>query len=206
MEVLRAIWYSFLRILAQVMFPAFLRYRSFGRKNVPHRGGVLIVCNHQSYADPLLIGVGLDRQIHIMARRSLFHKNIFFRWLIQSLNAFPLKDNGVNVGAIKEAIKRIKEGNIVLIFPEGTRTRDGSIGEIHPGIAVIANRAGSPVVPAVIHGAFEAWPRTRKFFRLRPKIKVAFGKPLYFDSSPEEFKEEVVSSMRKLQDFLKRRG
>lgn len=194
-----------MRILAQVMFPAFLRYRSFGRKNVPRRGGVLIVSNHQSYMDPLLIGVGLDRQIHIMARRSLFHKNIFFRWLIQSLNAFPLKDDGIDVGAIKEAIRRIKKGNIVLIFPEGTRTRDGSIGEIHRGIAMIANRTGSPVVPAVIHGAFEAWPRTRKMFRLRP-IRVAFGRPLYYNNSAEEFREKVFSDMLMLQGLLRRKS
>ncbi len=203
MEVIRAIWYGFLRILSQLVFPAFWRYRSFGRENVPRSGGVLIVCNHQSYADPLLIGVGLNRQIHIMARRSLFHKFILFRWLILSLNAFPLNDSGVDVGAMKEAIRRLKRGNIVLLFPEGTRTSDGSIGGIHLGIASIARRSGSPVVPAVIDGAFEAWPRVRKLFRFGPAVKVAFGPALYCDGSAEEFMEEVSSRMLRLQGFLK---
>lgn len=203
MEVIRAIWYGFLRILSQIVFSAFWRYRSFGRENVPCGGGVLIVCNHQSYVDPLLIGVGLNRQIHIMARRSLFHKFILFRWLILSLNAFPLNDSGVDVGAMKEAIRRLKRGKIVLLFPEGTRTSDGSIGEIHPGIASIARRSGSPVVPAVIDGAFEVWPRARKLFRFGPAVKVAFGPVLYCDGSAEEFAEEVSSRMLRLQGFLK---
>ncbi|HCN20620.1 MAG TPA: 1-acyl-sn-glycerol-3-phosphate acyltransferase [Planctomycetia bacterium] len=202
-EVLRAVWYGFLRILAQLVFPAFWRYRSFGRENIPDSGGVLIVSNHQSYADPLLIGVGLNRQIHIMARRSLFHKHVLFRWLILSLNAFPLNNNGSDVGAIKEAIRRLKRGNLVLMFPEGTRTEDGSIGEIHPGIAAIAKRSCTPVVPAVIDGAFETWPRTRKLFRFGPAVKVAFGRPLYCDGSAEEFTKEVASDMLRLQSFLK---
>jgi 1-acyl-sn-glycerol-3-phosphate acyltransferase len=201
-EVLRAIWYGLMGALAWIMFSAFLRYRSFGRDNVPCSGGVLIVSNHQSYMDPLLIGVGLLRQINIMARRSLFHKSVLFRWLIQSLNAFPLNDDRVDIGAMKEAIRRLKAGKIVLMFPEGTRTKDGSIGDIHPGVAVIAKRSGVPVVPAVIHGAFEAWPRTNKFFRFHP-VKVAFGRPLYCNGSTEEFTRDVASSMLKLQDFLK---
>ncbi len=205
MEVLRAVWYGFLRILAQLALPAFWRYRSFGRKNVPRRGGVLIACNHQSYVDPVLIGVGLNRQIHIMARRSLFHKYVLFRWLISSLNAFPLNDSGIDVGAIKEAIRRLKRGNIVLMFPEGSRTRDGSIGEIHPGIAMMAKRSGSPVVPAVIDGAFEAWPRTGKLFRFGPAVRVAFGRPIYCSDSAERFTEELTSDMLRLRDFLKRK-
>lgn len=203
MEVARALWYGFLRILAQPLFCALLGYRAFGRENIPRHGGVLIVSNHQSYMDPLLIGVGLGRQVHFMARQSLFYKSTLFRWLITSLNAFPLKDEGRDVGAIKEAIRRVRLGHVVLVFPEGTRTRDGSIGDIHPGIEVIAQRAGSPIVPVVIHGAFEAWPRTSKLFRLRP-IKVAFGMPLYLNCSGRGLAEEIRARMTELQGFLKR--
>ncbi|MFN3467941.1 MAG: lysophospholipid acyltransferase family protein, partial [Candidatus Brocadiales bacterium] len=171
---------------------------AYGRENIPCRGGVLIVSNHQSYMDPLLIGVGLQRQIHIMARQSLFYKNILFRWLIESLNAFPLKDGGRDTGGLKEAIKRLASGNIVLVFPEGTRTWDGAIGELHSGVELIAHRSGSPVVPAVIHGAYEAWPRTRKLFRLRP-IKVVFGSPLYWDGTEREFSQRIRQEMLDLQ-------
>jgi 1-acyl-sn-glycerol-3-phosphate acyltransferase len=202
-EVLRALWYGFLRILAQPLFCALLRYRAYGRENIPSHGGVLIVSNHQSYIDPLLIGVGLRRQIHGMARQSLFYKNLPFRWLIESLNAFPLKEGGRDSGAIREAIRRLTSGKIVLVFPEGTRTWDGSIGELHSGIGLIAQRSGSPVVPAVIHGAYEAWPRTRKLFRLRP-IKVAFGPPLYWDGTEREFSQRLRKEMLELQTPMRR--
>lgn len=200
-EVLRAIWYGFLRILAQPLFCVLLRYRAYGRENIPCRGGVLIVSNHQSYMDPLLIGVGLPRQINIMARQSLFYKNILFRWLIESLNAFPLKEGGMDTGGLREAIRRLTSGGIVLVFPEGTRTWDGTIGELHPGIEFLAHRSGTPVVPAVIHGAYEAWPRTRKLFRLRP-IKVAFGSPLYWDGPGRGLLQRVRQEMLSLQTSL----
>jgi 1-acyl-sn-glycerol-3-phosphate acyltransferase len=204
-EVLRSLWYGFLRILAQPLFCALLGYRAFGRENIPRRGGVLIVSNHQSYMDPLLIGVGLRRQIHIMARRSLFYKSILFRWLIESLNAFPLKEGGGDSGGLREAIRRLTTGNIVLVFPEGTRTWDGSIGELYPGIGLIAQRSGSPVVPVVIHGAYEAWPRTRKLFRFRG-IKVVFGEPLYWDGPEKGLSQRIREKMLELQAPLRGDG
>ncbi len=198
-ELLRALWYGFIRILASPLFCTLLKYRAYGRENIPRHGGVLIVSNHQSYMDPLLIGVGIPRQIHIMARESLFYKSVWFRWLIESLNAFPLKEGGRDsAGGLKEAIKRLTSGNVVLVFPEGTRTWDGTIGELHPGVELIAHRSGSPVIPAVIHGAFEAWPRTRKMFWFRP-IRVAFGSPLYWDGSESGFSQRIRQEMLNLQ-------
>lgn len=197
-EVLRALWYGLLRILAQPLFCALLRYRAYGRENIPCQGGVLIVSNHQSYMDPILIGVGLPRQIHSMARQSLFYKSALLRWFMESLNAFPLKEGGRDSGGIREAINRLAAGKIVLIFPEGTRTWDGSIGELYPGIELIAHRSGSPVIPAVIHGAYEAWPRTRKLFRFKP-IKVAFGPPLYWDGPESGLSQRIKQGMLDLQ-------
>ncbi len=201
-EVLRALWYGLLRIAAQPLFCALLRYRAYGRENIPRSGGVLIVSNHQSYMDPLLIGLGLPRQIHIMARKSLFYKSILFRWFIESLNAFPLKGGGTDGGGLKEAVKRLVSGNIVLIFPEGTRTWDGSIGELHPGVGLIAQRSGVPIVPVVIQGAYEAWPRSRKLFRLRP-IKVVFGSPIYWNGPERELSQRLRQEMLDLQAPLR---
>ena len=176
----------------------FFSLRVYGRENIPGRGGVLIASNHQSFLDPILIGVGLKRQIHYMARRSLF-KNVFFRWFIKSVNAFPVKREGVDVGAIREAMALLRRGETVLLFPEGTRTWDGTIGPIERGFGMIARRAGVPLVPAVIDGAFEAWPRTRRIFRFAP-ISVIFGKPL--ESKEEALSEAVARSLAQLQQKL----
>ena len=177
----------------------FFSLRVFGRENVPGKGGVLIASNHQSFLDPILIGVGLKRQIHYMARRSLF-KNVFFRWFIKSLNAFPVKREGMNAGAIKQAIALLRRGEVVLLFPEGTRTGDGTVGSIQSGFGMIARRAGVPLIPAVIDGAFEAWPRTRRIFRFAP-IGVVFGKPL--EAKGEALNEAVAHSLAQLQQKIR---
>ena len=177
----------------------FFSLRVFGRENVPGKGGVLIASNHQSFLDPILIGAGLKRQIHYMARRSLF-KNVFFRWFIKSLNAFPVKREGMNAGAIKQAIALLRRGEVVLLFPEGTRTWDGTVGSIQRGFGMIARRAGVPLVPAVIDGAFEAWPRTRRIFRFAP-ISVVFGKPL--EAKGEALSQAVAHSLAQLQHKIR---
>lgn len=192
-------WYAFLQLWCQFLFVIFFSLRVFGKENVPDKGGVLIASNHQSFLDPILIGVGLKRQIHYMARRSLF-KNVFFRWFIKSLNAFPVKREGMNAGAIKQAIALLRRGEVVLLFPEGTRTWDGTVGSIQRGFGMIARRAGVPLVPAIIDGAFEAWPRTRRIFRFAP-ISVAFGKPL--EAKGDALSEAVAHSLAQLQQKIR---
>jgi len=193
------LWYAFLQFWCQFLFAIFFSLRVYGRENIPGSGGVLIASNHQSFLDPILIGVGLKRQIHYMARRSLF-QNAFFRWFIKSLNAFPVKREGMDVGAIKEAIALLRRGEVVLLFPEGTRTWDGTIGPIQRGFGMIARRAGVSLVPAVIDGALEAWPRTRRIFRFAP-ISVIFGKPL--EPKEEALSEAVARSLAQLQQKIR---
>ena len=90
----------------------------YGRHHVPAKGGVLLISNHQSYLDPVLIGVYLERPMTYMAKSELF-ENKHFGWLIRALNAFPIKQRAGDVGAIKETIKRLKTGALLNVFPEG---------------------------------------------------------------------------------------
>lgn len=162
--------------------------RGFGQHRVPEEGGILIVANHQSFLDPVLIGVCTCRALHPMARDTLF-RNRFFSWLIRSINAFPVRRGERDVGAIREAIQRLRSGQAILVFPEGTRTRDGSIAEFRPGVSLISRRAGVPIVPVVIDGAFEAWPRHRLCPRPH-RIMVMFGNPI-----PVEMQKEIGERM-----------
>jgi 1-acyl-sn-glycerol-3-phosphate acyltransferase len=170
------LWYRFCRILCQLVFLYFFRGRVFGARRVPVAGGVLLVCNHQSYLDPVLATLALPRECHFMARDTLF-RDPRFRRLIESLNAFAIKRGTADVGAIKETLRRLRGGCAVTAFPEATRTADGRLQAMHSGVILVARRAGVPIVPTMILGAFEAWPRSARAPRPRP-IVVAYGEPL----------------------------
>ena len=154
-------YYRVCRLICLFIITLLLKARIFGRRNVPAKGGVLLVCNHQSFIDPVLATIAPPREGNYMARDSLFH-NPFFRLLIESLNAFPVRRNTADLGAIKESLRRLKQGRILVLFPEGTRTPDGRIGQMLPGLGAIAKKAGVPIVPTLIDGAAQAWPRAHK--------------------------------------------
>jgi len=201
----RLLW-VLLRAFARMLFLLCFRVRVYRQNRVPPKGGALIASNHQSYLDPVLLGLGLDRSICYMARSSLF-RNPLFRLLIASLNAFPVKRGGRDTTAVREAVRRLRGGWCLTVFPEGTRTPDGSVGRIHAGALLIAERTGVPVVPAAIEGAFEAWPRNGW---PRPgRISVAYGRPIppqeYERLSREELAERLHREIVTLQTDLKMR-
>ena len=152
------LWYRSLRRLCHVGVSAMWKIRVFDRRHEPTRGGAVYISNHQSFLDPVLMGVGLRRPVNYMARHSLFRVPVF-RQLIGSLNAFPVHRGTADRGALKEAMRRIEAGGQVGVFAEGTRTRDGSIGAFLPGVALLSQRSAEWTVPVLIDGAFEAWPR-----------------------------------------------
>ena len=197
-------WYLVCQTMLQVVFILVFRLRVYGRANVPRSGGFVIASNHQSFFDPVLLGVGLPRSLNYMSRDSLF-RFAPFGWLIRSLNAFPVKREGIDTTTIRESILRVSEGGGVVIFPEGTRTRDGRISKIKKGTGLISRRAKAPIVPAVIDGAFEAWPRHRVVCRPGP-IKVAFGPPISHaeqaSMSEVEVAQTISDRMAALQRFL----
>jgi 1-acyl-sn-glycerol-3-phosphate acyltransferase len=150
--------------------------RHTGVENIPAEGGLLIVANHQSHLDPPLIGMGCPRQINYVARRSLF-KVPLLGHLIRSLRAIPIDRDGFAIDGIKEALRRLKRGEAVLIFPEGTRCRGGRMGHFKPGFTALAQRSGAAILPVAIHGAYDAWPRSQPL----PgpgTIHVHFGPPM----------------------------
>ena len=153
-------WYAFMRRGCQVIMSAFWKIRVFDRRFEPADGGAVYICNHQSFLDPMLMSFALRRPVHYMARDTLF-RLWGFRHLIQSVNAFPVRRGTADMAAMKEALRRIKGGNQLVVFAEGTRTRTGRIGPFLPGVALLAQRAARWTVPVVIDGAFEAWPRTQ---------------------------------------------
>ncbi len=176
-------FYAFLRIVSRTIFRTYFRGRWAGVEGVPRTGGVLLAANHQSFLDPVLVGLPLPRECHYMARDSLF-KNRWFRRLIVHLNAFPVRRGAADLGAVKEILRRLRNGAAVVVFPEATRTRDGSIGEINANSISIAKKAGVVIVPVIIDGAFDSYPRTAKFPR-PARIRVTFAEPLSIEQVRE---------------------
>jgi 1-acyl-sn-glycerol-3-phosphate acyltransferase len=144
--------------------------------NVPPTGGLLMLSNHQSFADPVLVAVRLRRPVAFLARLTLF-KNSAFRWLIRSLNAVPVNKGAGDVGAMKLTISLAQSGWAVNIFPEGTRTIDGELQPIAKGAALVVKRARVPVVCCCIAGAYQAWPKGKKMFHAQ-QIRVNYSPPM----------------------------
>jgi 1-acyl-sn-glycerol-3-phosphate acyltransferase len=164
------------RGVARLFASSFFSLKSHGRHHIPQTGGVLLVANHQSYLDPILLGVHLRRHMSYLAKSELF-ANRYFGAAIRALYAFPVKQGAGDVGAVKETIKRLREGHMLNIYPEGSRCTDGELGPILPGAALVVKRAGVPIIPVVIEGSFDAWPKDRKVFRPHP-VSVMYGPPL----------------------------
>jgi 1-acyl-sn-glycerol-3-phosphate acyltransferase len=187
--------YAGVRLFSQMLFIYLFRGRVFGTLRVPRHGGVLLVSNHQSFLDPVLATFALPRECSYMARATLFDS----KWLgpvIKRLNAFPVKRGTADMGAIKETLRRLKQGKVVLAFPEGTRTVDGSIGPMRTGVVLLARKARVPIVPTLILGAYESWPRTAKLPRPRP-ILVAYANPIWPEEHRDWSDEECVEAVRR---------
>jgi len=190
----RSAWYAVCQQVARVLFVTLFGIRVYHGERLPRAGGVLVVSNHQSYLDPILVAVGMARPFHPMARASLF-RVAPFRGLIGSLYAFPVRRGTADFGAVREALRRLRAGAVVLMFPEGTRTRDGSIEPLQGGPVTVAIRGGVPILPMVIDGAFEAWPRTQLLPRPH-KIRVACGRPVWPDEAAAKDPDAVMAAVR----------
>lgn len=172
----RRAWYGGMRLVVGAIALPYFRLRCSGREHLPKAGGCLLLANHQSHLDPPLTGLVVPRQISYVARETLF-RNPILGALLRSLNAVPIDRDGLGLSGLKETMRRLKRGEIVLLFPEGTRTHDGEVGALRPGFSALVQRCGVPIVPVGIDGAFQAWPRSAKFPH-PGRVQIAIGAPI----------------------------
>ncbi len=171
-----SIVYVISRFICFILVKILFRTKVFYRYRIPREGALIIASNHASFLDPVVLGVVAPRKINFMAKDELF-SNIFFGLLLRSLGVVAVRREGVSAGAFKEAFKRLKAGQALAVFPEGTRAAEGSFGKAHPGVGFLAIKSKATVIPAYIKGSANALPRYACFVRLKP-IRVYFGKPL----------------------------
>jgi 1-acyl-sn-glycerol-3-phosphate acyltransferase len=194
-------WYWLARLGCRIFCALLFRLRVYGRENVPGQGAFILASNHQSYLDPVFCGVALRRHLSYVARDSLFRFKPF-EWLIRSLNAIPIGRGRADLAAMRAIIARLREGGGVCLYPEATRTPDGRIAPFKPGFGLLCRRAEAAVVPVLIDGAFECWPRQRKFFR-PGRITVHYGPALTPEQTRsmtnEELADHLTRTLRQMQ-------
>jgi 1-acyl-sn-glycerol-3-phosphate acyltransferase len=172
----RPVHWFVLQQFFRVLFAIWFRYSSRGHTHVPTKSPALLLSNHQSFLDPLLVGLPLNRPVSYLARDSLFR--IFgLGPLMRVSHVVPIKREGGGGGGLRETLHHLAQGHLMGIFPEGTRSIDGTVGPLKPGFSVLLRRVDVPVIPVGIAGANRAFGPGKKFI-WPAKICVVYGEPI----------------------------
>lgn len=182
------------RAMFRVLFYVFYRLRVEGKENVPDQGAVVLCGNHTSLLDPPILGTPLRRKVHFMAKAELFDIPVFGT-IISKVGAFPVKRGGVSKESIRLSISLLREGKVLGIFPEGTRSNAGGMGK--KGAASLALKSGATVIPVAIIGNYSL---------LRP-MKIVYGKPVdlsdYAAASSEDLEKATDAIMTEIRTMHK---
>jgi 1-acyl-sn-glycerol-3-phosphate acyltransferase len=190
--------YSICRLIALIGFKFLFRVKAYGRNNIPKSGAFILASNHVSNLDPMALGVVCPRKLNFMAKDNLF-SNRFLYWFFTNLRCFPVNRSTADISALREAMKRLKNGGALLLFPEGSRSLNGSFTEPEPGIGFLAGKLQIPVVPAFVKGTEDALPKGAKTIRPN-KISVIFGKQILVERRMpyQQIAELIMENIRHL--------
>ena len=187
--------YHLLKPLVLVLF----HLRVEGAENLPAKGGCIIACNHISYLDPPLLGFAAGRELYYLAKEGLFDEvNKFFTWLITTYNAIPLRRGGVDISVIKRVFRLLRRGEVLVLFPEGTRSKSGELLSPKPGLGFIAWRADVPVIPAYIRGANAS---IGEILLGRQNITITFGKAYHPLRSERDYEAVSGAIMKRIEEL-----
>lgn len=187
--------YALGQFICRVFLRLFFRPKIIGKENIPFDKGVLLCSNHINNLDPPLVGAFLKRQTRYMAKAELFEKPIL-KSLLPKLEAFPIKRGTSDRQAMRKGLKLLKEGEIVGVFPEGTRSKDGILGKGMAGVGFFALRSDADVIPCAVIGTYKPFS----------KLLLVYGPPIDMQklrdekASPEAATEEIMASIQKLLD------
>jgi len=196
------LWYKNIYWLSAATMTLGFSLRTRGHRHVPLRGPALVIANHQSFMDPVLIGLAVRRHAVFLARQTLF-RHRWLAWLMRSLHAVPVNQEGFAREGLRTILDQLKAGRLVAIFPEGERTHDGPLLPLRPGIHLLIKKMAMPIIPVGIAGAFEAWPRSRAYPIPAPlflpagkgTIAVSVGPPLDSRRFADQPRDKVLANL-----------
>jgi 1-acyl-sn-glycerol-3-phosphate acyltransferase len=164
------------RAVTGVVLQIYFSLERTGRKNIPRQGPVILAANHRSFLDPFIVGCLIRRPVYFVAKKELFDRR-WMAWVLNRLGAFPIKRGEADEESMATARDVLERGGVLVMFPEGTRIRNGALGEPKRGVGRLALETGAPVVPIAILGS----ERVRRGWLIRPVwVRVRCGRPLRF--------------------------
>jgi 1-acyl-sn-glycerol-3-phosphate acyltransferase len=197
--------YRLAQRLVRALWPLVGRVQVEGLDHIPDRGAFILIANHQSYLDPILLQAVVRRPIHTMSKSTQFSDPITGP-IVKALKGFPVRRFQVDPQAVRLALRILAEGHAVGIYIEGERTWDGRLQPPRLGTIRLLLKAGVPVIPCGINGTYDIWPRWDRRVR-RGTVRIRVGEPMLFprlDTRPEreaalpEARERVVSTLARL--------
>lgn len=185
------LFYKFARLLCRMILVLLRRWEVRGGENLSNIGGLVLVSNHTSYWDPVVVGCAFNRQVHFMAKSELFSIPLLGT-AIRILGAFPVRRDKSDRNAIRTAVKLLEKGSVVGVFPEGTRSRTGEMLKLHLGAAMLAFKAGVPILPVAVSG-------TRGVFG---KITIQVGKPIFSQGGAKASKADLENASDQVMEQI----
>jgi len=202
------ITYYIARFICFAVLRIYCRVCVEGRENIPKQGSFIIASNHESHLDPPTVSISVPQIVHFMARDDLFEVR-FLKSLLKKIAVYPIKRGQQDLKAVKDSLRKLKEGKVIALFPEGSRTEGPGLGEPALGIGMLAAHSGAPVLPIFLKGTGKALPKRAKSIKFWP-VKVYIGKPLKFEKCKEaskrkeaykEFSNRVMKSISYLKEL-----
>ncbi len=201
----RQLFYRAVRLTSRIIAAVTFGFRTEGQHHLDFEGGGMLLSTHQSLLDPVLIGMVPNRRLNFLARKTLF-KNSLLGFLIGALDAIEIDRERGGLAGLREMLNRLQKGEMVLLFPEGTRSSDGEIGNLKPGFIPVARRSQVPLIPIAIVGAYDCLPKGAKIPTRQP-IAVVFGQPIppseYMPMSDAEILVALTKRLKQLHDRAK---
>ena len=193
-------FYKIFKLLCRIWFGSLFRTRVVGAENIPASGAFILAANHVSNWDPPFLGTFIDREVCYMGKEELF-RNPVMAWVCRNLHVFPVKRGAADKTAIKTAVKLLRDGKCLGIFPEGTRSKTGKLGRAEAGVSLIAAMTKAPVIPAAIVNTEKIFSRAE----FLPRLAVVYGAPMKFTGSTkdkdalEKFAQDIMNEIAKLK-------